>query len=269
LPSTFSNSGIDYADAALLISTWASQGLPTDNASTVCRGCHPIPEDQPADVSLLQTRLKIDITNPFAAPLHLYIHLDGVVGIPLELRTRYQGETDWPAQIQVGGIDYKMITRGYWARDHYWCKVVRSVGGIMGVWHFDERLNGGIAQLLGTDISSIAGCSPHTSWLIYSRMPIDDEIQQIEKALRGLMKTFPNDHSTIPFSMPTGSFPFGGGLPYDDEDGFSETEDKQDQFDQLSSLTVSRKRKSKSQDAKVVPKRKAVKGNQISTFIPS
>ncbi|KAH9823118.1 hypothetical protein DFH28DRAFT_1118493 [Melampsora americana] len=109
-----------------------------------------------------------------------------------------------------------MITRGYWGRNHYWCKVVRSVGGITVVWHFDERVNAGIAQLLDTDVSSIAGCSPQTSWLIYSRMPIDGENEQIKKALHGLMKTFPKHHSNIPFSMPTQTFPFGGGLPNGD-----------------------------------------------------
>ncbi|KAH9811587.1 hypothetical protein DFH28DRAFT_1130770 [Melampsora americana] len=49
-------------------------------------------------------------------------------------------------------------------------------------------------------------------------MPLEDELAHIKTAIRSLMKAFPKNISTIPFSVPTHRFPFGGGLPDEDQD---------------------------------------------------
>ncbi|EGG03142.1 uncharacterized protein MELLADRAFT_90440 [Melampsora larici-populina 98AG31] len=143
--------------------------------------------------------------------------MDGIVGLTDSERERYQGETNWPARIKVGAVEYFLVSRGYWANYHYWGRVVRAIDGILGVWLYDKRENSGIAQLESADVSTIGGCSPDTSWLFYSRMPQAEEIDQISSAIRDLVKLFPKKASNIPFSMPTSTFPFGGGLPQDHE----------------------------------------------------
>ncbi|EGF99848.1 uncharacterized protein MELLADRAFT_93987 [Melampsora larici-populina 98AG31] len=194
-----------------LIDLWQSQGL-TAGSDMVCRKCHPSErtsrgnvvnvdvDDEPAEEddqgrcnspepeeseekkSMLEQTLKIHLTDRKSAPLHLYFHLDGVGAMTHEMRESYMGDTDWPARIMIGGVEYMMVTRGFWANSHYWCKVVRSVEGIMGVWHYNELRNAGRAQLLDRNVATIAGCEPHTSW-------------------------------TIPFTMPSDNYPFGGSLP--------------------------------------------------------
>ncbi|KAH9824327.1 hypothetical protein DFH28DRAFT_1118154 [Melampsora americana] len=47
-------------------------------------------------------------------------------------------------------------------------------------------------------------------------MPLPDEVVHIKDSIQGLMKTFPNNLSTIPFSMPTHKFPVGGKLEPED-----------------------------------------------------
>ncbi|EGG12898.1 uncharacterized protein MELLADRAFT_87236 [Melampsora larici-populina 98AG31] len=88
-----------------------------------------------------------------------------------------------------------MMKRGYWAGFHYWCKVVRSIEGVLGVWHYDEAQNGGFAQLLDRDV----------------------EKSQIGDVIHGMMKKFSKLSHLIPFSMPSDRFPVGGGLPQDED----------------------------------------------------
>lgn len=227
LPSTFVDTKIDYADISILISRWTSEGIISDSG-LLCRSCHPKQSTKPIEhPSYLQNNFKLEMSDPNSAPLHLYFFLDGVVSLSPKDRGLYQGTTNWPARIIVDGVEYMMITRGYWANSHYWCRVIRSVEGILGVWHYDERENSGIAQLEGTDVTSIAGCSPNTSWVSYSRMPREDEVAHIKDSIHGLMKLFPKNHATIPFSMPTHRFPFGGGLPLeDDQDSLSDLKEQ-------------------------------------------
>jgi hypothetical protein len=91
------------------------------------------------------------------------------------------------------------------------------VEGMLGVWHYDELNNGGIAQLLDPDTTRIAGPSPHTSWVCYTRVPCKKDRHEIKQAIGKLMETFPENSTSIPFSMPTDSEPFGGGLPHPED----------------------------------------------------
>lgn len=242
-PITFIDAGLSYADVGELIAQWMSVGLSSDSG-LVCRKCHPDnktmeeelviqPLKSDSSTNRLTTRkqnLKIDLTDPTAAPLHLYFHLEGVAGLEDQDRADFQGKTNWPARILIGEVEYFMMTRGYWRDYHYWCKVVRSVEGILGVWHYDEAQNGGIAQLLDRNVTSIGGCNKGTSWVCYSRVPFRDEQTKISDSIRGLMKKFPKQSHLIPFSMPLERFPVGGGLPALDDptdDGEEERGDEE------------------------------------------
>ncbi|EGG08790.1 uncharacterized protein MELLADRAFT_84326 [Melampsora larici-populina 98AG31] len=68
-----------------------------------------------------------------------------------------------------------MRSRGFWRDGHYWCKVVRTVGGLTGVWYNNDMENDGMARLASRDLKTIAGASPSTSWVMYSRAPTDKE----------------------------------------------------------------------------------------------
>ncbi|EGG10588.1 uncharacterized protein MELLADRAFT_93618 [Melampsora larici-populina 98AG31] len=219
IPSTFTNASLSYSDVPLLISRWMSDGLSTEGV--LCGQCHP-EKNRKAGVSVknpsfVQNIFKIEITDPLKAPLHLYFQVDGIVGLSPTERERYQGETNWPARFKAGTVDYFLVSRGYWANYHYWARVVCSIDGILGVWLYDERENGGIAQLEGADITSIGGCSPDTSWLFYSRKPQGEELDQIKASIRHLLDSFPENTSKIPFSIPSQNFPFGGQLTEDNE----------------------------------------------------
>ncbi|EGG08523.1 uncharacterized protein MELLADRAFT_84704 [Melampsora larici-populina 98AG31] len=132
-------------------------------------------------------------------------------------RKRYMGDANWPARIIIGVAQYQLITRGFWGGNHYWCQLVRSVEGVLGVWHYDELKNGGFAQLVSRDVDTIAGCIPETSWTCYMRIPFEPEKTKIKHSLIEMMNKFPNQHFRIPFSMPTNTSPFGGGLPSAEE----------------------------------------------------
>ncbi|EGG12139.1 uncharacterized protein MELLADRAFT_89394 [Melampsora larici-populina 98AG31] len=75
-----------------------------------------------------------------------------------------------------------MRARGFWGGDHYWCKVIRTVGGLTGVWYHNDMLNGGIAQFVSSDVETIGGPSPNTSWVMYSRAPTTEESLIIKAA---------------------------------------------------------------------------------------
>ncbi|EGG09474.1 uncharacterized protein MELLADRAFT_95956 [Melampsora larici-populina 98AG31] len=206
-PYTFTEAGLSYAQLGLLLERWVSEGL--SSSDCVCQRCHPDEEgDSVGDdvvvceprrnnvegCAMIKETIKIHLVDIKSAPIHLYFTLEGVMNMPEgDERDAYQGETNWPARIKIGEVDYYMMTRGFWGAFHFWCKVVRSVEGVLGVWHYDEAENQGIARLLDRDMTSIGGCQPHTSWC--------------------LMKEFPQHHHSIPFSMLLPDFPVGGGLP--------------------------------------------------------
>ncbi|EGG05587.1 uncharacterized protein MELLADRAFT_87855 [Melampsora larici-populina 98AG31] len=209
--SMFRDASIGYEDTALLTTRWATDGLFYSTGRVFCQ-CHPLDTDQPkdGDLATLVKCIKLNLTNAKVAPLHLYFHLDGVVELDAAERNKFMDQTDWPARFLIGEVDYHIVTRGYWASGHYWCKVARSVEGIMGVWLYDELRNGGFAQLIERNVTLLAGCDRHTSW--------------------------------ISISMPSDKMPFGGGLPplkgeietgVEEEDADAPTSDCEDEENQV------------------------------------
>ncbi|EGG09884.1 uncharacterized protein MELLADRAFT_95336 [Melampsora larici-populina 98AG31] len=210
-PSMFRESGVAYGQLDILLQDLFSEGVLTE-PGLVCRGCHPIKEKghEEEDPTLYDQRMKIEDTS---LPLHLYFLMDNVMALDSKERGRYMGDTNWPARLELGEAKYQMVTRGFWGGNHYWCQVVRSVEGVLGVWHYDELKNGGFSQLISRDVDSLSGCIANTSWTCYTRVPFEAETVKIKHALLDMMKKFPDRHLSIPFTMPTSTMPFGGGLP--------------------------------------------------------
>ncbi|KAH9815074.1 hypothetical protein DFH28DRAFT_1126425 [Melampsora americana] len=69
---------------------------------------------------------------------------------------------------------------GFLGGDHYWFKVIRTVGGISGVWYHNDMVNEGIATLVSSELESIGGRADHTQWVMYSRSPTTEEAWLID-----------------------------------------------------------------------------------------
>ncbi|EGG05220.1 uncharacterized protein MELLADRAFT_88235 [Melampsora larici-populina 98AG31] len=126
----------------------------------------------------------------------------GVGGLGDEDRASFMGDMNWPETIRLDNVDYEIVSRGFWAFSHYWCKLVRHVDGVRGVWFFDDRKDDGRAQLLGQDLSLIAGPQPYTSWVIYSRKPNIDEQKLINCGIAKITLKNPEPLGNVPFVRP-------------------------------------------------------------------
>ncbi|EGG00262.1 uncharacterized protein MELLADRAFT_93759 [Melampsora larici-populina 98AG31] len=91
-------------------------------------------------------------------------------------------ECDLPYRLIIDGTTYIMQACGFWGGNHYWCKVIRTVGGLTGAWHHNDMENAGIAKLVSRDVENIGGPLPNTSWVIYSQAPTVAESLIIKEA---------------------------------------------------------------------------------------
>ncbi|OAV90449.1 hypothetical protein PTTG_09530 [Puccinia triticina 1-1 BBBD Race 1] len=107
---------------------------------------------------------------------------------------------DFPAKLDFHGVRYILISRGFWNGVHYWCKMLKNVGGISGVWLHDDRQNGGIARLISPDHSTIAGRTPNTSWVFYSRPWSASEDEFVSKSIANIARDHPGAPGSLPFA---------------------------------------------------------------------
>lgn len=139
------------------------------------------------------------------APPHLYFVIDALgltTSQPKEAK-RMTDECYLPYALAVHGVTYLMRARGFYAKNHYWCKVVRSVGGLSGVWYHNDLINEGIATLESRALTSIGGAMDDTNWAMYSRAPTTEESLAIAAANQKIEKKFGSQHQgDLPFSQP-------------------------------------------------------------------
>ncbi|KAG0148492.1 hypothetical protein CROQUDRAFT_15632, partial [Cronartium quercuum f. sp. fusiforme G11] len=168
----FEANRMQYKDAKSLIQQWFSKGITqiSDICCKICNQENPRPkEDSPGSDYLVKisenqeyqsyipkTRetTRFTIADP---PPHLYIHLEAVAQLTPEQQEPYMNNTDWPAVFNFDGIEYHLISHGFWAYHHYWSEVVCTVKGICGIWKHDERENDGVACLVSPDPTKIGG----------------------------------------------------------------------------------------------------------------
>lgn len=196
-----------YKQTPQLLNLWASEHGLRRLSARVCNQC-PIQSDQTDPKTTLpprrpafweQSRLGEDHSPP-----HLHIHLE--VGFYLackpEEASRMMRECDLPYQLNLNHHSYFMRARGFWATSHYWCHVVRNVGGITGVWLHNDMKNAGVATLVSTDLETIGGPSENTTWAMYSRAPTPEEDVIIKKSQAKIMKSVGNKGAAEhPFSQ--------------------------------------------------------------------
>ncbi|EGG08184.1 uncharacterized protein MELLADRAFT_84962 [Melampsora larici-populina 98AG31] len=144
----------------------------------------------------LYERSVLDLTTN---PMNLYFHLGNAAALAEDVRDSFMGEMQWPETLTFGQTVYQIVSRGFWGYNHYWCKVVRYVDGVMGVWYYDDRKDDGRGQLLGRELSFISGAQCSTSWLVYSRKPTSEEQKAIDRGVAKIHQKNPDSLGDIPF----------------------------------------------------------------------
>ncbi|OAV90802.1 hypothetical protein PTTG_28211 [Puccinia triticina 1-1 BBBD Race 1] len=105
---------------------------------------------------------------------------------------------DFPRYLEFHGVKYTLFACSFWNGSHYWCKMLKNLGGILGVWMHDNRQNGGIARLISPDQSTISGRAPNTSWVFYSRLWSSSEDKFVSKSIANIAC----DHLGAPGLLP-------------------------------------------------------------------
>ncbi|OAV90961.1 hypothetical protein PTTG_28135 [Puccinia triticina 1-1 BBBD Race 1] len=180
----FLENGLNPSDVSGLILLWTTTGL-SKTPGLVCR-CDsikasseqkPKPRGRPKKVKDLSPAISVKSQRPEDTnlpPQHLYFFMEVTQpSDPIE-RERYMGAMDWPYQITISGVKFTLFSRGYWNGCHYWCK------------------NDGNARLVNTDMSSIGGRHPFTSWLFYTRVWTSEEEEHVKSAIAKISNANPN-----------------------------------------------------------------------------
>jgi hypothetical protein len=228
--SLFSSNNLGYKDADELMRCWASPMGLILLLGLRCRDCAPLPPQEPksksssktnkakrknepnADVEVLRdSQIPEDsgrpqlqgVTclnfTPGGRPLHVYIHLEPASILDQAKRYEFMGSSMWPPKLDLGGEVYTLMAQGYWNGGHYYFKVVRKSGSVIGVWLHNDMEHGGNPQLIGAKPEAIGGVSPNTSWLLYSRGWMADEEDYVNKKIQGVAKDNPNCAGDILF----------------------------------------------------------------------
>ncbi|OAV95215.1 hypothetical protein PTTG_26741 [Puccinia triticina 1-1 BBBD Race 1] len=81
-------------------------------------------------------------------PLHLNIHLEVMHIADNQARQDFMGTKDWPFKLLICGHTYTLVSQGYWAHNHYWAKMLKHLGSMVGVWLHNNACDNGFAQLI-------------------------------------------------------------------------------------------------------------------------
>ncbi|EFP89599.2 uncharacterized protein PGTG_15748 [Puccinia graminis f. sp. tritici CRL 75-36-700-3] len=205
----FDENQIPHANVAQLLSKWTSTALQGVSGLT-CKSClagrvirHQ--EFVPVASDVEMSTSQVGSSNNFLyiesstlgvpigkAPPHLYFFLDVAPIVDEDEQQRFMATTDWPMSIFVSNQRYSLFARGYWNGSHYWCKVLKTVGGMVGVWLHNDLQNDGYARLVNVDPSKLSGPAPHTSWLMYSRCWTGPEKEYVNEMIDKIQKDYPH-----------------------------------------------------------------------------
>ncbi|KAA1085799.1 hypothetical protein PGT21_050058 [Puccinia graminis f. sp. tritici] len=200
---------IEYPNVAELLRQWNSNGL-RGVSRLQCKSCMQAGEKVPrsfvrlsSEVGMCEHNTDLGPDYSYAehstlgfpkdkAPLHLYFFLDVAAILDADEQQLFMASTIWPATIFVSGVQYTLFARGYWNGSHYWCKVLKGVGGMVGVWLHNDQLNDGYARLVSSDPSKLGGAEAHTSWLMYSRGWMPDEKEHVQEMMDKIKSDYPH-----------------------------------------------------------------------------
>lgn len=200
-PQDFENK-YSYSETPKLLEEWASPAGIRGLSNRHCQLCKKTDKGRVPFVERNQISFE-----PDPPPPHLYIHLELSSFLVSESKrsemVNMQANCLLPYELKLHGITYFMRARGFWAASHFWCQVVRTVGGLAGVWYHNDLENAGNATLISRELETIGGAWPKTSWAMYSREPTADEAVIIEEARAKISKLNPQPQGDIPFSQTT------------------------------------------------------------------
>ncbi|OAV99985.1 hypothetical protein PTTG_01413 [Puccinia triticina 1-1 BBBD Race 1] len=161
---TFETAALDPSSVQTLLTTWSTHGI-ASISGLVCKVC-PKKKNQAPHHLIEKSVLSVE---GGGVPQHLYMLVQVSTIFEEAEQLEFMGGLDFPAKLDFNGVTYTLFVRGFWNGTHYWCKMLKNIGGIAGIWMHDNRENGGIARLISPDHDSIGGRAPHTSWVFYSR----------------------------------------------------------------------------------------------------
>ncbi|OAV94828.1 hypothetical protein PTTG_26895 [Puccinia triticina 1-1 BBBD Race 1] len=185
-----------------LIATWALDGI-ASTSGLCCKSCPST--KQPAEPHHIIEKSVLTVENG-GAPQHLYLFAQ-VSTIFNQDKQKMSDEQqtfmaglDFPRYLEFHGVKYTLFARGFWNGSHYWYKMLKNLGGILGVWMHDNCQNGGIARLISPHQSTISGRAPNTSWVFYSRPWSSSEDKFVSKSIANIACDHPGAPGSLPFA---------------------------------------------------------------------
>ncbi|OAV85833.1 hypothetical protein PTTG_05652, partial [Puccinia triticina 1-1 BBBD Race 1] len=197
---TFQAANMEPCLVQHLITTWATEGI-ASVSGLCCKSCASTKE--PEEPHHIFEKSVLSVENG-GAPQHLYLFVQVSTIFDEDEQKRseeqqsFMSGLDFPLYLDFHGVKYTLFSRGFWNGSHYWCKMLKNVGGISGVWMHDDRANGGIGRLISPDNSAIAGRAPSTSWVFYSRPWNSSEEEFVSDSIAKIAR----DNKEAPGSMP-------------------------------------------------------------------
>ncbi|KAA1106044.1 hypothetical protein PGT21_050152 [Puccinia graminis f. sp. tritici] len=185
---TFNAANIEPSSIQAIISRWTTDGIVT--VSGLC--CKACPSTQKTDKRHhLIEKSVLTIENDPPQHLYLLVQVSTIID--------QMAQQTFMAGLDFHGVSYTLFSHGFWNGVHYWAKMLKNVGGISGVWIHDDRENGGIARLISSDHSTIAGQARHTSWVFYSRAWIPSEEAFVVESIARISRDNNGAQGLMPF----------------------------------------------------------------------
>jgi hypothetical protein len=182
-----------------LVAKWSTTGI-VCNSAFACKKCDDKKKKKSINPHYLIQKSLLSCREGSKPPQHLYFDVDVDPLVHLSLQREFMGHLDWPFQLSFHGATYTLFSRGYWNGSHYWCKVLKNIGGTSGVWLHDKRENAGIARMINRDPPAIAGQSPDTTSLFHSRAWTPSEEEYVVNSIAKITSANPDAPGTVPFA---------------------------------------------------------------------
>ncbi|KAA1098891.1 hypothetical protein PGTUg99_050250 [Puccinia graminis f. sp. tritici] len=175
---------------------WTTVGI-VSVSGVCCRSCDSTKKKEVPHQIIERSVLTVENGGP---PHHLYLLVQVATILDSDAQQQFMEGLDFPFQLEFHGATYTLFSRGFWNGSHYWCKLLRNIGGISGVWMHDDRENRGIARLISPDHTTIAGRARHTSWLFYSRRWKPNEEEFVVESIKKITQDNNGAPGSVPFT---------------------------------------------------------------------
>ena len=142
----------------------------------------------------------MSVSNNVGMPPHLYLLLNGGEIVNQDGLRDFVGIVNCPFTLEFEGDFYTLMSQGYYANKHYFSKVYHHSCGLSGIWLQNNLANDGYVRLISRVPSEIAGTSPDSSWLMYSRKWTKSEGKIVDTCIDKIIEDHPDAPGTSPFN---------------------------------------------------------------------